>query len=213
MGEINSRYGDYLKNLRNEKGELISLEAAYKAVTRAIIEQNNAKGYKEAFDKMMDQMAPKLESTTKEIRNVINKMITGKKGISNSLADEIFGKVMEELTDSDNAEAANNKIMKRYGYDAFKKTYGKKIEYRESLGYAGFTTESVDQSYQDKLESLFNTYIGITQNINSRNKELMTLYSQNTKTLSERINQIKRDYQEAEDEATRLDKIAEARSA
>jgi TP901 family phage tail tape measure protein len=213
MGEINSRYGDYLKNLRNEKGELISLEAAYKAVTRAIIDQNNAKGYKEAFDKMMDQMAPKLESSTKEIRNVINKMITGNEGISNTLADEIFGKVMEELAGSDNAEAAINKIMKRYGNEAFRKTYGKKIEYRESRGYAGFTTESVDQSYQDKLESLFNTYIGITQNINSRNKELMTLYSQNTKTLGERINQIKRDYQEAEDEATRLDKIAEARSA
>lgn len=212
MGEINSRYGEYLKNLRNEKGELINLEAAYKAVTRAIIEQNNAKGYKEAFDKMMDEMAPSLESYTKEIRNVINKMITGNEGISNSLADEIFEKVMEELANSDNVEATIKKIINRYGNEAFNKTYGKKIVFKESRGYAGFTTESVDESYQERLTTLFGTYMSITQKIESRNKELMTLYSQNTKTLNERLDQLKKDYNEAEDEATRLDKIAEAHS-
>lgn len=213
MGEINSRYGEYLKNLRNEKGELINLEAAYKAVTRAIIEQNNAKGYKEAFDKMMDDMAPRLESSTKEIRNVINKMITGNEGISNSLADEIFEKVMEELANSDNAEATIKKIINRYGNEAFNKTYGKKTVFKESRGYAGFTTESVDESYQERLTTLFGTYMGITQRIESRNKELMTLYSQNTKTLNERLDRLKKDYREAKDEASRLDIIAEARSA
>lgn len=211
MGEINSRYGDYLKNLRNEKGELISLEAAYKAVTRAIINQQNAKGYKEAFDKMMDEMAPQLESSTKMIREIINKMITGDSGTSNSLADEIYSRIIDEMSNAGEKDASKilNKISKRYAQsDNLAGIYMR--GYTSMMDFTGSTTQDI--TYGEELLYLLNSYLTTTQKIDKQNKDLMTLYSQNTKTLNERLDQLKKDYNEAEDEATRLDKIAEAHS-
>ncbi|MCR4873218.1 MAG: phage tail tape measure protein [Bacteroidales bacterium] len=211
MGEINSRYGDYLKNLRNEKGELISLEAAYKAVTRAIINQHNAKGYKEAFDKMMDEMAPQLESSTKMIREIINKMITGDSGTSNSLADEIYSRIIDEMSNAGEKDASKilNEISKRYAQsDNLAGIYMR--GYTSMMDFTGSKTQDI--TYGEELLYLLNSYLTTTQKIDKQNKDLMTLYSQNTKTLNERLDQLKRDYNEAEDEATRLDKIAEAHS-
>lgn len=55
MKTLNEKYGKYLANLTSEEGQLWNIEAAHRAVIKAIEDEAAAKGFQKAKDKLTDE--------------------------------------------------------------------------------------------------------------------------------------------------------------
>ncbi|MBR6175807.1 MAG: phage tail tape measure protein [Bacteroidales bacterium] len=96
MKTLNDKYGKYLANLTNEEGKLWNIEAAHRAVIKAIEDEAAAKGFQKAKDKLTDEYMGEgnyFGSNLTEIQNGFEKILL---------------KWVKNPDEKDRAEAARN---------------------------------------------------------------------------------------------------------
>jgi len=96
MKTLNEKYGKYLANLTNEEGQLWNIEAAHRAVIKAIEDEAAAKGFQKAKDKLTDEYMGEGKHFGQNLTEIQNGF------------EKILLKWVKNPDEKDRAEAARN---------------------------------------------------------------------------------------------------------
>lgn len=114
INNINNEYGKYLPNLLTEKSSLQELEAAYKAITRAIQETTAAKAKQKAIEESTGDSIDKQISLMGDLEKSVSKTfgITNNK-LSSEIVKDFKKSIEESYKQGENSiKAASNAISK-----------------------------------------------------------------------------------------------------
>jgi len=178
MGVLNSKYGEYLSNLKDEKGQLIDLEAAHRRVTAAIIEQANAKGFQEALEKLGDKYSRKINNIKGNIRRFIGwGFMAGKEG--NAFTDMMAGRLIEYVK-----EGMDEKDIQKTMYEEFKKQFPNASN-KQTKDFSSAIIQSINQAkYLKKKE----------EELEKETDKQRKFYNQLAKEQNKRIEELIEDY-------------------
>ena len=97
MKQLNEKYGDYLRNLTDEEGRILNIEAAHRAVIDAIIAENNAKGFSKAKEQLGDKYGEDMQGKLSSMYDLLkNSTVNGKK-ITDNILSEIWKNVNDMI--------------------------------------------------------------------------------------------------------------------
>ena len=96
MKTLNEKYGKYLANLTSEEGQLWNIEAAHRAVIKAIEDEAAAKGFQKAKDKLTDEYMGEGKHFGQNLTEIQNGF------------EKILLKWVKNPDEKDRAEAARN---------------------------------------------------------------------------------------------------------
>ena len=201
MKQLNEKYGDYLRNLTDEEGRILNIEAAHRAVIDAIIAENNAKGFSKAKEQMAEKYGADMQGSLSIMYDLLkNSTINGQK-ITDNILSEIWRNV-------------NDMIGKNYREDqikAYLHQSGVDFGVEWAGGWSGATLEN-EGSFFTQYASYVNTKKSYDEELTEQQRLYnMELESSEEKLqrLTNRYTQLQQQYENATNDKDKADRKKE----
>ena len=97
MKQLNEKYGDYLRNLTDEEGRILNIEAAHRAVIDAIIAENNAKGFSKAKEQLGEKYGDEMQTRLSEMYDMLKNSTVNGRPITDNILSEIWKNVNDMI--------------------------------------------------------------------------------------------------------------------
>lgn len=97
MKQLNEKYGDYLRNLTDEEGRIMNIEAAHRAVIDAIIAENNAKGFSKAKEQLGEKYGDEMQTRLSAMYDLLKNSTVNGRPITDNILSEIWKNVNDMI--------------------------------------------------------------------------------------------------------------------
>lgn len=201
MKQLNEKYGDYLRNLTDEEGRILNIEAAHRAVIDAIIAENNAKGFSKAKEQMGEKYGTDMQNSLSMMYDQLkNSTINGEK-----ITDKILSEIWKNV---------NDMIGKNYREDqirAYLHRSGVDFGAEWAGGYSGVAYEN-----EDTFFSAYASYVNTKKKYDKDLTEQQRLYNMELESSEERLQrltnmytQLQQQYESAPNDKEKADRKRE----
>lgn len=201
MKQLNEKYGDYLRNLTDEEGRILNIEAAHRAVIDAIIAENNAKGFSKAKEQMGEKYGTDMQNSLSMMYDQLkNSTINGEK-----ITDKILSEIWKNV---------NDMIGKNYREDqirAYLHRSGVDFGAEWAGGYSGVAYEN-----EDTFFSAYASYVNTKKKYDKDLTEQQRLYNMELESSEERLQrltnmytQLQQQYESAPNDKEKADRKKE----
>ena len=201
MKQLNEKYGDYLRNLTDEEGRILNIEAAHRAVIDAIIAENNAKGFAKAKEQMGEKYGTDMQNSLSMMYDQLkNSTINGEK-----ITDKILSEIWKNV---------NDMIGKNYREDqirAYLHRSGVDFGAEWAGGYSGVAYEN-----EDTFFSAYASYVNTKKKYDKDLTEQQRLYNMELESSEERLQrltnmytQLQQQYESAPNDKEKADRKKE----
>ena len=201
MKQLNEKYGDYLRNLTDEEGRILNIEAAHRAVIDAIIAENNAKGFSKAKEQMGEKYGTDMQNSLSMMYDQLkNSTINGEK-----ITDKILSEIWKNV---------NDMIGKNYREDqirAYLHRSGVDFGAEWAGGYSGVAYEN-----EDTFFAAYASYVNTKKKYDKDLTEQQRLYNMELESSEERLQrltnmytQLQQQYENAPNDKEKADRKRE----
>lgn len=201
MKQLNEKYGDYLRNLTDEEGRILNIEAAHRAVIDAIIAENNAKGFSKAKEQMGEKYGTDMQNSLSMMYDLLkNSTINGEK-----ITDKILSEIWKNV---------NDMIGKNYREDqikAYLHQSGVDFGVEWAGGWSGATLEN-----EGSFFTQYASYVNTKKSYDEELTELQRLYNMELESseeklqrLTNRYTQLQQQYENATNDKDKADRKKE----
>lgn len=201
MKQLNEKYGDYLRNLTDEEGRILNIEAAHRAVIDAIIAENNAKGFSKAKEQIGDKYGGEMQNRLSMMYDLLkNSTVNGEK-ITDNILSEIWKNV-------------NDMIGKNYREDQIK-VYLHRSGVNFGTEWAGGQSGAVLEN-EGRFFSQYTSYVNTKKNYDKELTEQQRLYNMELESSEEKLQrltnmytQLQKQYESAPNDKEKADRKRE----
>lgn len=201
MKQLNEKYGDYLRNLTDEEGRILNIEAAHRAVIDAIIAENNAKGFSKAKEQLGEKYGEDMQGNLSSMYDLLkNSTVNGKK-ITDNILSEIWKNV-------------NDMIGKNYREDqikAYLHQSGVDFGVEWAGGWSGATLEN-----EGSFFTQYASYVNTKKSYDEELTEQQRLYNMELESSEEKLQrltnmytQLQQQYENATNDKDKADRKKE----
>ena len=201
MKQLNEKYGDYLRNLTDEEGRIMNIEAAHRAVIDAIIAENNAKGFAKAKEQLGEKYGGEMQTSLSAMYNLLkNSTVNGQK-----ITDGILSYIWKNV---------NDMIGKNYREDQIK-AYLNRSGVNFGTEWAGGQSGVVLDN-EDRFFSIYASYANTRKKYDKDLTEQQRLYNMELESSEEKLQrltnmytQLKQQYESAPNDKEKADRKKE----
>ena len=175
MKQLNEKYGDYLRNLTDEEGRILNIEAAHRAVIDAIIAENNAKGFSKAKEQLGEKYGEDMQGNLSSMYDLLkNSKVNGKK-----ITDNILSEIWKNVNDMIGKNFREDQI-KAYLHDS-----GVDFGEKWGGGQSGAVVEN-----EGLFFSQYTLYVKAKKNYDRDLSEQQRLYNMELETSEEKLQRL-----------------------
>lgn len=201
MKQLNEKYGDYLRNLTDEEGRIMNIEAAHRAVIDAIIAENNAKGFSKAKEQMSEKYGADMQGSLSMMYDFLkNSTVNGQK-ITENILSEIW-KNVNDMVGKNYREDQIRAYLHRSGVDFGAGWAG---------GYSGVAYEN-----EDAFFTAYASYVNTKKKYDKELTEQQRLYNMELESSEEKLQrltnmytQLQKQYESAPNDKEKADRKRE----
>jgi TP901 family phage tail tape measure protein len=148
IADVNSRYGEYLANLVNEKSSLEQIDKVYKAVTKSMMAKMTFTGYQKALEDQNQKIAQTYTKNMKKFHSIVQTYYSG--AATSDFIIDIF-KAADEALEKDGGQFVKGSKNIAQAAQVVWEKYIKQIS--QSFGYAKYNIKDFREEFTKFVET------------------------------------------------------------